>query len=281
MGTHSKTLKIGVIVYLVTSCSFTGSLFYERIDKYLGNYLKQFADFSEQQKSQIDDFTRGYKEFLVKKELTKMRAILVELKGINHANVETLLVATESHFRTFLKTTNRYFEQHFVALSRTLTEPQVLQIKDYLSPTKDRNSNDKAQISFSKKVVDRYRSGFERVGIRLDKNQTEMISRDSRHINELASEWREFQNDWTNDLSELLIRKNEPNSEDALIFHLRRQNEIGDPNFRKRVEENRLIVIGVVVKIFHSLSPDQKKKFFQKLDFFISVIDRIIERRSG
>ncbi len=143
MGTHSKTLKIGVIVYLVTSCSFTGSLFYERIDKYLGNYLKQFADFSEQQKSQIDDFTRGYKEFLVKKELTKMRAILVELKGMNHANVETLLVATESHFRTFLKTTNRYFEQHFVALSRTLTEPQVLQIKDYLSPTKDRNSNDK------------------------------------------------------------------------------------------------------------------------------------------
>ncbi|MAH73930.1 MAG: hypothetical protein CBC09_07515 [Cellvibrionales bacterium TMED49] len=276
-----KALKITIISYLLTSCELTGSLFYESIDEYLGDYLKEFTNFSEQQKSQIDNFTSDYKEFLAKKELIKIRAILVELKGINHGNVETLVVSTESNFRAFLKTTNRYFEQHFVALSKTLTDPQILQIKDYLTFTKDKNLNDIEEKNFSTKVLDRYRNGFKRVGIILDKNQIEMISKSSHGLHELASEWRGFQNNWTSDLTELLFRKNEPNFEIALILHLRRQNEIGDTDFRKRVEENRLIINGIVVKIFSSLSPDQRRKFFQKLDFFISVIDRVIARRGG
>jgi hypothetical protein len=95
---------------------------------------------------------------------------------------------------------------------------------------------------------------------------------------ELSSEWRRFQSVWINDLTELIIKKNEPNFEEALVFHLRRQNDIGDAKFRERVKENRLTVNGLVVKILYSLSPEQKKKFFQQLDFFISVIDRVISR---
>ena len=110
------------------------------------------------------------------------------------------------------------------------------------------------------------------------KNQIEMISKSSNGLHELASEWRGFQNNWTSDLTELLFRKNEPNFETALILHLRRQNDIGDAKFRERVKENRLTVNGLVVKILYSLSPEQKKKFFQQLDFFMSVIDRVISR---
>ena len=134
---------------------------------------------------------------------------------------------------------------------------------------------------FYKRVLDRFRRGFKRIGIRLDKNQIEMIQTGSHRLYELSSEWRRFQSVWINDLTELIIKKNEPNFEEALVFHLRRQNEIGDTDFRKRVEENRLMVNGIVVKIFSSLSPDQRRKFFQKLDFFISVIDRVIARRGG
>ena len=278
MLNHLDALKIALISFLLTSCALTGSLFYERIDEYLGNYLKQFADFSIQQESQIDAFTLGYKEFLAKNELVKIKATLTEIKGMDHTNIETLVATTESDFRIFLATTSRYFEQHFVSLAASLTEAQILQIKEHLSFKKDSDLNDLEHKEFYKRVLDRFRRGFKRIGIRLDKNQIEMIQTGSHRLYELSPEWRRFQSVWIDDLTELIIKKNEPNFEEALIFHLRRQNDIGDAKFRERVKENRLIVNGLVVKILYSLSPEQKKKFCQQLDFFISVIDRVISR---
>ena len=52
----SKKFKIYLITSLFTlgSCSIAGSWVYERADGYLAKYFKEYADFSNEQESEID-----------------------------------------------------------------------------------------------------------------------------------------------------------------------------------------------------------------------------------
>ena len=53
---RKKILKIcfsSAVIVLLSSCSLAGSWVYERLDDYLADYFKEFADFSDEQRQEI------------------------------------------------------------------------------------------------------------------------------------------------------------------------------------------------------------------------------------
>ena len=59
----TKKLKIYITIaslFFLGSCSVAGSWFYERADSYLADYFKEYANFSNEQKDEIDKVTKNY-----------------------------------------------------------------------------------------------------------------------------------------------------------------------------------------------------------------------------
>ena len=56
----TKKFKIYITIaslFILGSCSIAGSWFYERADIYLADYFKEYANFSNDQKDEIDKVT--------------------------------------------------------------------------------------------------------------------------------------------------------------------------------------------------------------------------------
>ena len=70
------------LVIILSSCSIAGSWLYERADGYLADYFKEYANFSDEQKDEIDEVTKNYLDWFTRNELPEIRAVLVNLKDI-------------------------------------------------------------------------------------------------------------------------------------------------------------------------------------------------------
>ena len=127
----SKKFKIYLITSLFTlgSCSIAGSWVYERADGYLAKYFKEYANFSDEQESEIDEVTASYVNWFTQNELPVIRAILVKIKGINNNNAETLINETYISGQGLFERSNKFFEKSFVKFSKTLTDRQVDEIR--------------------------------------------------------------------------------------------------------------------------------------------------------
>ena len=67
----------------MSSCSIAGSWVYERLDNYLADYFKEFADFSREQNQEIELISTEFINWFSENELIKLKGILEKLKNIN------------------------------------------------------------------------------------------------------------------------------------------------------------------------------------------------------
>ncbi len=122
-----KKLKIYLTIslFILGSCSIAGSWVYERADGYLAEYFKEYANFSEEQKNEIDKVTESYVNWFTLNELPIIRTILVNMKDINNNNAESLINETYLNGQGLFERSNKYFEKSFVEFSKTLTDLQA------------------------------------------------------------------------------------------------------------------------------------------------------------
>ena len=72
----------------MSSCSIAGSWVYERLDNYLADYFKEFANFSQEQDEEIEIISTEFINWFSENELSKVKVILEKLKNINLQNPE-------------------------------------------------------------------------------------------------------------------------------------------------------------------------------------------------
>ena len=110
----TKKLKIYATIaslFILVSCSIAGTWFYERADSYLADYFKEFANFSDEQKDEIDKVTKNYLDWFTENELPVVRDVLVNLKEINNSNANNLMDETYVVGQQLFARSNKYFEK--------------------------------------------------------------------------------------------------------------------------------------------------------------------------
>ena len=63
----------------MSSCSIAGSWVYERLDNYLADYFKEFANFSREQDEEIEIISTEFINWFSENELSKVKVILENL----------------------------------------------------------------------------------------------------------------------------------------------------------------------------------------------------------
>ena len=279
----SKKFKIYLITSLFTlgSCSIAGSWVYERADGYLAKYFKEYADFSNEQESEIDKVTESYVNWFTQNELPVIRAILVKIKGIDNNNAENLINETYLSGQGLFERSNKFFEKSFVKFSKTLTDLQVDEIRNHFDEIQvKREESRKKEKSYSEEVFENFNSGFRRLNLKLTNAQKDYIKENIKELKNARSGWSFYQEKWVEELIEILKKRNDKDFEENITSHLRSFENLGNEEFQLTQKNNEQATIKIISGILANASEKQMKGAKRRIDTYIASIDRILSNRS-
>ena len=279
-----KKLKIYVTIsslLILSSCTVAGSWVYERADSFLADYFKEYANFSNQQKDEIDKVTENYLDWFTRNELPVIRAVLVDLKEINNSDVDNLIKETYKNGQELFERSNKYFENSFVKFSKNLTDLQVDEIKNHFEEIQvEREESRKEEKIYSEEVIENYISGFRRLNIKLTKAQKDYVKENIKGLKNIRSEWSFFQEKWVEELIEILNKRNDQDFDKRITAHLKALENLGDEEFQLKRKNNEQIGINIISGILSNASEKQIKGANRRIDTYIASIDRILSNRS-
>lgn len=278
-----KKLKIYLTIslFILGSCSIAGSWVYERADGYLAEYFKEYANFSEEQKNEIDKVTESYVNWFTLNELPIIKTILVNMKDINNNNAESLINEAYLNGQGLFERSNKYFEKSFVEFSKTLTDLQVDEIKNHFDEIQiEREESRKKEKSYSEEVFENFSSGFRRLNIKLTNAQKDFAKENIKELKNTRPGWSFFQEKWVEELIEILKKRNDKGFEKNITSHLRSFENLGDEEFQLKRKNNEQVTIKIISGIFSSASEKQIKGMNRRIETYIASIDRILSNRS-
>ena len=278
-----KKLKIYLTIslFILGSCSIAGSWVYERADGYLAEYFKEYANFSEEQKNEIDKVTESYVNWFTLNELPIIKTILVNMKDINNNNAESLINEAYLNGQGLFERSNKYFEKSFVEFSKTLTDLQVDEIKNHFDEIQiEREESRKKEKSYSEEVFENFSSGFRRLNIKLTNAQKDFAKENIKELNNTRPGWSFFQEKWVEELIEILKKRNDKDFEKNITSHLRSFENLGDVEFQLKRKNNEQVTIKIISGILSSASEKQIKGMNRRIETYIASIDRILSNRS-
>ncbi len=278
-----KKLKIYLTIslFILGSCSIAGSWIYERADGYLAEYFKEYANFSEEQKNEIDKVTESYVNWFTLNELPIIKTILVNMKDINNNNAESLINEAYLNGQGLFERSNKYFEKSFVEFSKTLTDLQVDEIKNHFDEIQiEREESRKKEKSYSEEVFENFSSGFRRLNIKLTNAQKDFAKENIKELKNTRPGWSFFQEKWVEELIEILKKRNDKDFEKNITSHLRSFENLGDEEFQLKRKNNEQVTIKIISGIFSSASEKQIKGMNRRIETYIASIDRILSNRS-
>ena len=280
----TKKLKIYITIasiFFLGSCSIAGTWLYERADSYLADYFKEYANFSNEQKDEIDKVTKNYLDWFTTNELPVIRDVLVNLKDINNSNANDLIQETYVIGQELFVRSNQYFEKSFIEFFKSLTDLQVEEIKAHFEEIRiEREESRKEENVYSEEVAENYISGFRRLNIKLTKSQRDYVNEDIKELKNIRADWSFFQEKWVEELMGILEKRNDQDFEIKITSHLRSLESLGDEEFQLKRKNNEQIGMKIISGILSNASENQIKGAKRRIDTYIASIDRILSNRS-
>ena len=279
-----KILKISLsslMILLLSSCSIAGSWVYERLDGYLADYFKEFADFSKEQNQEIELISEEFLNWFSENELLKIKLIIEDLKNIDAKKPEEKVASAYTQGEKIFKRVNDFFKKPIINFSKGLNEDQINQIdKHFKELRKEREEERKKEKEeYKDRLLENYISGFDRIGIDLRDDQLETIKIKLENHIEVRKEWSELQQNWINDFVQLLKRNNSYGYESRMLAYLESLEELGNEEFRDKIEKNEMLSMEIISFVFLTSDDRQIKGFKRSLDIYLKSINRILSNR--
>ena len=261
----------------MSSCSIAGSWVYERLDNYLADYFKEFADFSREQDEEIEIISTEFINWFSENELSKVKVILENLKSINLQNPEKEISSLYRDAEGVFTRSNFYFKSPIISFTKEINEVQIDEIGSHFRELREKREKERAENGYS--LIDNYISGFDRVGIKLRDDQIDKIKLKLENHIEVREEWSNLQEEWIEEFIQLLKNNQSPDYETKMSAYLDSLEELGEEKFREKIDKNELLAQEIISFVFKSSDEKQIENFNRSLDIYIKSINRILSRR--
>ena len=261
----------------MSSCSIAGSWVYERLDNYLADYFKEFADFSREQDEEIEIISTEFINWFSENELSKVKVILENLKSINLQNPEKEISSLYRDAEGVFTRSNFYFKLPIISFTKELNEVQIDEIGSHFRELREKREKERSENGYS--LIDNYISGFDRVGIKLRDDQIDKIKLKLENHIEVREEWSNLQEEWIEEFIQLLKNNQSSDYETKMSAYLDSLEELGEEKFREKIDKNELLAQEIISFVFKSSDEKQIENFNRSLDIYIKSINRILSRR--
>ena len=267
---------------ILSSCSIAGTWVYERLDNYLADYFKEYADFSKEQNNEIEKISKDYLDWFSANELPRIRLLIKELKDIKSDNPETTVFSAYEDGQKIFRRTNSYFEEPIINFSKTLDENQIIEIGKHFEEIREKREEEQREEekNYLDEILENYVSGFDRVGIILREDQITIIRSKLQTYIPLRAEWSSLQEEWVNEFIQLLKKNNSKGYEEKMLLFLQSIQSLGDGVFENKADKNQILSIEIISYVFSSSDERQMKNFRRNMDTYLKSINRILSKRS-
>ena len=277
-----KTSSPFLLSFVLGSCSIAGTWVYERLDNYLADYFKEFANFSKEQNKEIDRIAKSYLDWFTETELPDIKILLEDLKNLNYKTPEESITSAYEAGEDIFQRTNQYFEKPIIRFSKSLSNKQISEIESHFQKLSEEREERRRKDSenYLDEIYENYVSGFDRIGISLRDDQEATLKLMLNRYVPLREEWSLLQNEWVEKFIQLLYMNNSYAYETDMILFLRSFEEIGDENFREKSDANQTLAIDIIIYVLSSSDTKQIKSFQRSMDIYLNSINRILSKRS-
>ena len=267
---------------VLSSCSIAGTWVYERLDNYLADYFKEYADFSKEQNNEIEKISKDYLDWFSANELPRIKLLIKELKDIKSDNPEITVFSAYEDGQKIFRRTNSYFEEPIINFSKTLDENQIIEIGKHFEEIREKREEEQREEekNYLDEILENYVSGFDRVGIILREDQITIIRSKLQTYIPLRAEWSSLQEEWVNEFIQLLKQNNSKGYEEEMLLFLQSIQSLGDGVFENNADKNQILSIEIISYVFSSSDERQMKNFRRNMDIYLKSINRILSKRS-
>lgn len=267
---------------VLSSCSIAGTWVYERLDNYLADYFKEYADFSKEQNNEIEKISKDYLDWFSANELPRIKLLIKELKDIKSDNPEITVFSAYEDGQKIFRRTNGYFEEPIINFSKTLDENQIIEIGKHFEEIREKREEEQREEkkNYLDEILENYVSGFDRVGIILREDQITIIRSKLQTYIPLRAEWSSLQEEWVNEFIQLLKQNNSKGYEEKMLLFLQSIQSLGDGVFENNADKNQILSIEIISYVFSSSDERQMKNFRRNMDIYLKSINRILSKRS-
>lgn len=267
---------------ILSSCSIAGTWVYERLDNYLADYFKEYADFSKEQNNEIEKISKDYLDWFSANELPRIRLLIKELKDIKSDNPEITVLSAYEDGQKIFRRTNSYFEEPIINFSKTLDENQIIEIGKHFEEIRQKREEEQREEkkNYLDEILENYVSGFDRVGITLREDQITIIRSKLQTYIPLRAEWSSLQEEWVNEFIQLLKQNNTSGYEEKMLLFLQSIQSLGDGVFENKADKNQILSMEIISYVFSSSNERQMKNFRLNMDVYLKSINRILSKRS-
>jgi len=267
---------------VLSSCSIAGTWVYERLDNYLADYFKEYADFSKEQNDEIEKISKDYLDWFSTNELPRIKLLIKELKDIKIYNPEITVLSAYEDGQKIFRRTNSYFEEPIINFSKTLDENQIIEIAKHFEEIREKREEEQREEekNYLDEILENYVSGFDRVGIILREDQITIIRSKLQTYIPLRAEWSSLQEEWVNEFIQLLKKNNSKGYEENMLLFLQSIQSLGDGVFENKADKNQILSIEIISYVFSSSDERQMKNFRRNMDTYLKSINRILSKRS-
>ena len=267
---------------VLSSCSIAGTWVYERLDSYLADYFKEYADFSKEQNNEIEKISKDYLDWFSANELPRVKLLIKELKDIKSDNPEITVLSAYEDGEKIFRRTNSYFEEPIINFSKTLDENQIIEIGKHFEEIREKREEEQREEkkNYLDEILENYVSGFDRVGIILREDQITIIRSKLQTYIPLRAQWSSLQEEWVNEFIQLLKQNNSKGYEEKMLLFLQSIQSLGDGVFENNADKNQILSIEIISYVFSSSDERQMKNFRRNMDIYLKSINRILSKRS-
>ena len=267
---------------VLSSCSIAGTWVYERLDNYLADYFKEYADFSKEQNNEIEKISKDYLDWFSANELPRIKLLIKELKDIKSDNPEITVLSAYEDGEKIFRRTNSYFEEPIINFSKTLDENQIIEIGEHFEEIREKREEEQREEekNYLDEILENYVSGFDRVGIILREDQITIIRSKLQTYIPLRAEWSSLQEEWVIEFIQLLKQNNSKGYEEKMLLFLQSIQSLGDGVFENNADKNQILSIEIISYVFSSSDERQMKNFRRNMDIYLKSINRILSKRS-
>ena len=267
---------------VLSSCSIAGTWVYERLDNYLADYFKEYADFSKEQNNEIEKISKDYLDWFSANELPRVKLLIKELKDIKSDNPEITVLSAYEDGEKIFRRTNSYFEEPIINFSKTLDENQIIEIGKHFEEIREKREEEQREEkkNYLDEILENYVSGFDRVGIILREDQITIIRSKLQTYIPLRAEWSSLQEEWVNEFIQLLKQNNSKGYEEKMLLFLQSIQSLGDGVFENKADKNQILSIEIISYVFSSSDERQMTNFRRNMDIYLKSINRILSKRS-
>ena len=267
---------------VLSSCSIAGTWVYERLDNYLADYFKEYADFSKEQNNEIEKISKDYLDWFSANELPRIKLLIKELKDIKSDKPEIAVLSAYEDGQKIFRRTNSYFEEPIINFSKTLDENQIIEIGKHFEEIRQKREEEQRaeRETYLDEILENYVSGFDRVGIILREDQITIIRSKLQTYIPLRAEWSSLQEEWVNEFIQLLKQNNSKGYEEKMLLFLISIQRLGDGVLETKADKKQILSMEIISYVFSSSNERQMKNFRLNMDVYLKSINRILSKRS-